>query len=384
MIGLLISLISFKDFNSNVSREWLDSILIKTVIIKKKVNCKTREDPSHRENQENGTVSKEENQEIGNVSEEENQKIGTVSEEKNQEIGTVSGENREISNLLETSNEDNFKYSNRDEGDTGYISKTGTPFLVDLFRAFHPVQRDAFTAWSTKVRARETNYGSRIDYILSTRDLALKCFEDCQIRPDIYGSDHCPVQCDLLSTFKQSPVIPKCCSVFMPELSGKQQNIKTFFKKATTASSQSLKRQADENDTSCKRQKLDCDNLKRSNSLLSYFGGGKPKSNESKGKSVVKNDNKRKNLDDEFDNLTKTNKEKKKNKNTKNPVANQWKNILKGPAPPPLCAGHKEPCVMHTVKKEGPNFGRHFYCCARPSGHATNKEARCKFFKWKS
>lgn len=31
----------------------------------------------------------------------------------------------------------------------------------------------------------------------------------------------------------------------------------------------------------------------------------------------------------------------------------------------PLCKGHREPCVARVVKKQGPNFGRRFYVCAR-------------------
>lgn len=31
----------------------------------------------------------------------------------------------------------------------------------------------------------------------------------------------------------------------------------------------------------------------------------------------------------------------------------------------PLCNGHNEPCVSRVVKKQGPNFGHRFYCCAR-------------------
>ena len=63
-------------------------------------------------------------------------------------------------------------------------------------------------------------------------------------------------------------------------------------------------------------------------------------------------------------------------------VIASWKNILKGPPPAPLCSGHKEPCVLRTVKNKGPNHGKKFYCCARPEGHSTNKDARCKYFTW--
>lgn len=31
----------------------------------------------------------------------------------------------------------------------------------------------------------------------------------------------------------------------------------------------------------------------------------------------------------------------------------------------PLCKGHKEPCIARVVRKQGPNFGRRFYVCAR-------------------
>lgn len=59
-----------------------------------------------------------------------------------------------------------------------------------------------------------------------------------------------------------------------------------------------------------------------------------------------------------------------------------WKSLLRGPLPTPLCGGHREPCVMRTVKKPGPNLGRHFYMCARPQGPPTDPSSRCNFFLW--
>ncbi|KAL3852714.1 hypothetical protein ACJMK2_016332 [Sinanodonta woodiana] len=59
-----------------------------------------------------------------------------------------------------------------------------------------------------------------------------------------------------------------------------------------------------------------------------------------------------------------------------------WKKILKGPPQPPLCKGHKEPCVLRVVKKAGPNKGRQFFTCARPEGQKNNPEARCDCFLW--
>ncbi|EXC35351.1 DNA-(apurinic or apyrimidinic site) lyase 2 [Morus notabilis] len=48
----------------------------------------------------------------------------------------------------------------------------------------------------------------------------------------------------------------------------------------------------------------------------------------------------------------------------------------------PLCKGHKEACVARVVKKQGLNFGRRFYVCARAEGPASNPEANCGYFKW--
>lgn len=48
----------------------------------------------------------------------------------------------------------------------------------------------------------------------------------------------------------------------------------------------------------------------------------------------------------------------------------------------PLCKGHHEQCVSRIVKKEGPNFGRRFYVCARAEGPASNPDSNCGYFKW--
>ena len=44
--------------------------------------------------------------------------------------------------------------------------------------------------------------------------------------------------------------------------------------------------------------------------------------------------------------------------------------------PRPLCE-HGEPCHIQKEWKEGPNKGRYFFSCAKPSCRAP-----CKFFKW--
>ncbi len=64
--------------------------------------------------------------------------------------------------------------------------------FVDAYRHFHPKKRDAYTWWSFKERARATNRGWRIDHICVTIGLS-KRLVSCEILPDQFGSDHCPV-----------------------------------------------------------------------------------------------------------------------------------------------------------------------------------------------
>jgi exodeoxyribonuclease III len=61
-----------------------------------------------------------------------------------------------------------------------------------------------------------------------------------------------------------------------------------------------------------------------------------------------------------------------------------WKMLLKGPPQTPMCKGHGEPCVLRTVRKDGPNKGKQFWVCNRPEGHKNNPEARCDYFVWVS
>ena len=48
----------------------------------------------------------------------------------------------------------------------------------------------------------------------------------------------------------------------------------------------------------------------------------------------------------------------------------------------PVCQGHKEPCVLRTVKRNGKNQGRKFFACARGVGRADDPNAQCRFFEW--
>ncbi|KDR70942.1 hypothetical protein GALMADRAFT_75643 [Galerina marginata CBS 339.88] len=68
--------------------------------------------------------------------------------------------------------------------------------MVDIVRQFWPERRGMYTCWNTKISARDTNYGTRIDFVLITPGL-VPWIKAADIQPHIKGSDHCPVFVDL-------------------------------------------------------------------------------------------------------------------------------------------------------------------------------------------
>lgn len=68
--------------------------------------------------------------------------------------------------------------------------------FTDTFRYFHPDERDAYSWWSYRFRAREKNAGWRIDYFIASDALRPYLLSAC-IHADIMGSDHCPVELQL-------------------------------------------------------------------------------------------------------------------------------------------------------------------------------------------
>ncbi|KAG1681503.1 DNA-(apurinic or apyrimidinic site) lyase 2 [Nymphon striatum] len=119
-------------------------------------------------------------------------------------------------------------YSNESNG-----KEIDSKEFVDTFRYFYPDKLNAFTCWQTLTNARQTNYGTRLDYIFADQELAKSFFQDSYILPDIEGSDHCPVKAELKCTPVSSNVCPCICSKFWPEFSGKQQKLMSFFSKCS-------------------------------------------------------------------------------------------------------------------------------------------------------
>ena len=67
--------------------------------------------------------------------------------------------------------------------------------FVDTFRVGNK-ELFQYTCWDRVLRHRESNLGTRIDYILLKTTSHYK-IKSAEIRPDIYGSDHCPVTLEI-------------------------------------------------------------------------------------------------------------------------------------------------------------------------------------------
>ncbi|KAK3839560.1 MAG: Endonuclease/exonuclease/phosphatase [Linnemannia elongata] len=157
-----------------------------------------------------------------------------------------------------------------------FLATQGGP-LTDLYRVFHKDEKGAFTCWNTKINARPSNYGTRLDYILVTEKL-LPWFSSCDRQPQIVGSDHCPVVAEMAaelvldkeeeqsltqegqeSSLQQlAPVKERkrvlqdildsyggttdhpLAARFFDEFSGKQQKLSAFFKKPASSTTGSL------------------------------------------------------------------------------------------------------------------------------------------------
>ncbi|XP_074873551.1 DNA-(apurinic or apyrimidinic site) endonuclease 2 [Carettochelys insculpta] len=108
----------------------------------------------------------------------------------------------------------------------------GQGLFVDTFRLLHPHQPYAFTCWRSDTGARLTNHGTRLDYVLADRALALAELRDARILPEVLGSDHCPVLAELGATFLPAPLCPPLCTRHMPEFAGTQQKLSRFLVRA--------------------------------------------------------------------------------------------------------------------------------------------------------
>lgn len=94
----------------------------------------------------------------------------------------------------------NPKTNRRNAGFTDEEREKMTELLdagfTDTFRKLYPDVTDAYSWWSYMGKARDRNVGWRIDYFITSARLD-KDIVEAKIHPDIFGSDHCPVELEI-------------------------------------------------------------------------------------------------------------------------------------------------------------------------------------------
>ena len=279
----------------------------------------------------------------------------------------------------------------------GDISLGGSLFY-DSFRHLNPDVKNSFTCWNVMLGCRTTNFGSRLDYIVIDQKL-LPYLHKCYPLTEYIGSDHCPVvaEFDNRIRFVISNNYSKNSTKLWPEFGRgtSQSSIKNFFLSANRSEmiatmqskfSPTKKSMASPQKSFKDKRKKNLQLHVSKNSVKYYFQSLKPKIVENE---KIENDSEIQPTSVEsspedlivvFDN---SNNVSFSDYSTQS-VSQQWKALFRQ-EPPPLCSGHKLPCIKRKVKKAGPQQGREFYACPKSSvGPSDHPESRCNYFQWVS
>lgn len=281
--------------------------------------------------------------------------------------------------------------------------------LIDVFRHLHPTEEKAYTCWSTLTGARKTNYGTRIDYILVSPALAPRV-KRSEVWQEVEGSDHCPVFAEISLSVAAAERPPSLCSCFFSE--GKQTTLSAFFSKQQRSraaaageervtpsvgaggSARGQKRRSSAAADVPAKAKKSAQSSAKGYTLLSMF----QKKAQTEGLRSEEADERQESKEGSAQEGVSwaagsrvLSQDESELSSSSEPVCSQssqlsaeWRNVFSGLPKPPPCKGHNEPCVLRTVKKDGPNRNRQFWTCARPAGSRSDPRARCDFFKWVS
>ncbi len=108
--------------------------------------------------------------------------------------GDLNVAHQEIDLKNPSSNRRNAGFTDEERAKFDTALKSG---LTDTFRYFYPDRENIYSWWSYRFQARARNAGWRIDYFVVS-DCLRDRLKDAKIHTEITGSDHCPVELDLL------------------------------------------------------------------------------------------------------------------------------------------------------------------------------------------
>ncbi|EDO15018.1 hypothetical protein Kpol_1007p2 [Vanderwaltozyma polyspora DSM 70294] len=244
------------------------------------------------------------------------------------------------------------------------ISQDG--ILVDTTRYVQTKKRlKMYTVWNTLKNTRPVNYGSRIDFILLSKELQDYILQ-ADILPDVMGSDHCPVYLDIDSNFftkgndYDQVKVPRFEAKFKYDLNHK--NILDMF------GSQNRKRQLPSNDPE-DGSAGSSSTFKKSTSSRMVKGST---TSEVHDELLIKGTN----IKQTGDCISERNVKKVSTSQTKLSFFND--RLPKAP----LCK-HGIEAILKTSKTPT-NYGRRFWSCEKPNGDSGNKAGSCGFFQWVS
>ena len=107
--------------------------------------------------------------------------------------GDLNVAHKEIDLKNPKTNVGNAGFTNEEREKMTILLNSG---FVDTFRYKYPDKEDSDTWWSYMANVRAKNIGWRIDYFIVSEKLKDN-IEEAKIHPQIFGSDHCPVELDL-------------------------------------------------------------------------------------------------------------------------------------------------------------------------------------------
>lgn len=108
--------------------------------------------------------------------------------------GDLNVAHREIDLKNPKSNRHNAGFTDEERNCFSKVLENG---FVDTFRHFYPDLEGAYSWWSYMAQSRARNIGWRIDYFVCSEVLRDR-LEDAKIHAQVMGSDHCPVELDII------------------------------------------------------------------------------------------------------------------------------------------------------------------------------------------
>ncbi len=108
--------------------------------------------------------------------------------------GDLNVAHKEIDLKNPKTNHHNAGFTDEEREKMSVILSSG---FTDTFRYFYPDLEQVYSWWSYRFKSREKNAGWRIDYFITSERLNDKLV-DAKIHTDILGSDHCPIELDII------------------------------------------------------------------------------------------------------------------------------------------------------------------------------------------